>query len=99
MMLLVVEKYFQQLEVPASTKVPVASDLNVISVKDLHVLHKIVFQNRERLSGLINTQFNSEFMKLLDKVGTYQSKVSFSFLGANERRILYFIFILFFSLM
>jgi len=82
------QKYFIDIIVPGSTAVPIPNELNAVTVKDLHLLHRILFQQRDHLVISIKSQLDQqEFGKLLDKLGTYQSKVSFSFLTANDRKV------------
>jgi hypothetical protein len=54
-------------------------------MKDLHSIHQIL-QQRDQLIPLINQpSISLEFTKLLDKLGTYQHKNSFSFLNATDK--------------
>eukprot|EP01114_Cavostelium_apophysatum_P002493 TRINITY_DN12224_c0_g1_i1.p1 TRINITY_DN12224_c0_g1~~TRINITY_DN12224_c0_g1_i1.p1 ORF type:complete len:1028 (-),score=318.37 TRINITY_DN12224_c0_g1_i1:107-3190(-) len=82
----ILDKYFRQLSVPSSTTVPVATELDVVSVKDLHNIHRFLFQYRDQLAVMVSSQNIGDFGRLLDKLGSYQSKVSFSFLTASERQ-------------
>lgn len=77
--------YYQNIIIPATTTVPIPADLNVISMKDLHGIHQLL-QQRDQLMSLISPTIIQEFTKLLDKLGTYQHKNSFSFLNATDRK-------------
>eukprot|EP01121_Diplochlamys_sp_Union-15-3_P018120 TRINITY_DN6535_c0_g2_i2.p1 TRINITY_DN6535_c0_g2~~TRINITY_DN6535_c0_g2_i2.p1 ORF type:complete len:152 (+),score=28.61 TRINITY_DN6535_c0_g2_i2:362-817(+) len=58
-----------------------------LSVYDLHLLHSLVFQYQESIMPLFpDNESAAGFQKLLDKVGSYQSKVSFSFLEEAHQK-------------
>jgi hypothetical protein len=55
-------------------------------VTDLHFLHRIFTQNSEKVNALFpNQEEGQKFQKLLEKLGSYQSKISFSFLNGTDR--------------
>ena len=65
------------------TEVP---DAGALSVTDLHFLHEIFTQNTEKIVSTFQSQETAQKLhKLLEKLGSYQSKISFSFLTNNDR--------------
>eukprot|EP01117_Protostelium_nocturnum_P005113 TRINITY_DN1857_c0_g1_i1.p1 TRINITY_DN1857_c0_g1~~TRINITY_DN1857_c0_g1_i1.p1 ORF type:complete len:1256 (+),score=475.83 TRINITY_DN1857_c0_g1_i1:207-3974(+) len=79
-----VADYVQGVIVPSTTALTVPSDLNVVAVSELHTMHRILYQNNDIL---INSSEGAEFKRLLDKLGSYQNKVSFSFLTPNDQKM------------
>ena len=66
----------------------VVPDPTAVTVTDLHLLHRVFTQNTEKiLPTFQNKEASQKFSKLLEKLGSYQSKISFSFLTANDRSI------------
>lgn len=58
------------------------SHLNVVSVSDLHTLHRILYQKSDRLT---NGEDGADYKRLLDKIGSYQNKLSFSCLSLGDQ--------------
>lgn len=62
-------------------------EVNELSVYDLQIFHSLIFQHKEVILDLIEQESqSSEFQKLLDKLGSYETKVSFSFLPESEQK-------------
>jgi hypothetical protein len=63
---------------------------NAIGAEDLHCLHRIL-SNPSNLQTLItgigNRDAAAQFTKLLEQLGSYQSKISFAFLGESDRKL------------
>lgn len=56
-------------------------------MQDLHIFHSLVFQFKDKIAGsLTKEEDKNEFYRVLDKLGSYEKKVSFSFLGEGEQR-------------
>ncbi|PRP81158.1 hypothetical protein PROFUN_01992 [Planoprotostelium fungivorum] len=94
-------KFLQNLLVPSTTalsgkfppKFPppprlklkiVSSELNTVHVSDLHTMHRIFFQKSEQLT---KDEENNEYKRLLDKLGSFQNKLTFSMLAPNDQKI------------
>eukprot|EP00727_Mastigamoeba_balamuthi_P002409 m51a1_g12165 hypothetical protein (1068) ;mRNA; r:88-4311 len=55
------------------------SDLCVVSVKELHLLHRALFQNKdELLANILDDDSKREFLAKMDALGSYSSKVTFA---------------------
>jgi hypothetical protein len=64
-----------------------ADEVNELGVNDLHVFHSLVFQHKDKYLPLFSKdEHKNEFLKLLEKIGSYDKKVSFSFLGEVEQK-------------
>eukprot|EP01114_Cavostelium_apophysatum_P017693 TRINITY_DN5318_c0_g1_i2.p1 TRINITY_DN5318_c0_g1~~TRINITY_DN5318_c0_g1_i2.p1 ORF type:complete len:955 (-),score=273.67 TRINITY_DN5318_c0_g1_i2:490-3312(-) len=80
------EKYFEN-TINFSSKINAVPDLTPIDVEDLHLLHRVVTQNQDRIVGMFKSKDEAQkFSKLLDSLGSYQSKISFAFLPVNDRK-------------
>eukprot|EP01105_Mastigella_eilhardi_P024275 TRINITY_DN6307_c0_g1_i1.p1 TRINITY_DN6307_c0_g1~~TRINITY_DN6307_c0_g1_i1.p1 ORF type:complete len:1080 (+),score=357.09 TRINITY_DN6307_c0_g1_i1:23-3262(+) len=85
------QQYFKQIVAAAqncSSNLVIDSDLCAVSVKDLHLLHMLLFQHKDVILSLIaQLPERTEFEKKLDALGSYSSKVSFaSTLDATEQK-------------
>jgi hypothetical protein len=68
-------------------KLIAADEVNELGVNDLHVFHSLVFQHKDKYLPLFGKEeHKNEFLKLLEKIGSYDKKVSFSFLGEVEQK-------------
>jgi len=52
----ILDHYFKSLRVPLSTTVPVAKELDVLTVRDLHIIHRFLFQFRDQLTSQVLEQ-------------------------------------------
>eukprot|EP01130_Rhizamoeba_saxonica_P012420 TRINITY_DN5236_c0_g1_i3.p1 TRINITY_DN5236_c0_g1~~TRINITY_DN5236_c0_g1_i3.p1 ORF type:complete len:671 (-),score=143.21 TRINITY_DN5236_c0_g1_i3:1477-3450(-) len=63
-------------------------DLDImINIHDLHVFHALLFQYKDEVQSLFNNpQDAEEFNLRLEKLGSYDNKISFSFLEENHQK-------------
>ncbi|KAH3732546.1 RasGTPase-activating protein [Pelomyxa schiedti] len=82
--------YFKAVMAQASTttNLVIDSDICTVSLKDLHLLHLLLFQHKEHISSLISVDLDRKmFEKKLDDLGSYSNKVSFAFaLGSSAQK-------------
>jgi hypothetical protein len=66
---------------------PAVDEVAEVSVQDLHIFHSLVFQFKDKIAAaLTKEEDKNEFYRVLDKLGSYDKKTSFSFLGDAEQR-------------
>eukprot|EP01130_Rhizamoeba_saxonica_P015677 TRINITY_DN7083_c0_g1_i2.p1 TRINITY_DN7083_c0_g1~~TRINITY_DN7083_c0_g1_i2.p1 ORF type:complete len:928 (+),score=193.23 TRINITY_DN7083_c0_g1_i2:37-2784(+) len=58
----------------------------IISVRDLHVFHSLLFQYQSEVSHLFSEEDAQEFVRRLESLGSYENKISFSFLDENQQK-------------
>mmetsp|Transcript_22688 Transcript_22688/g.31592 ORF Transcript_22688/g.31592 Transcript_22688/m.31592 type:complete len:1101 (-) Transcript_22688:27-3329(-) len=83
----VISNYLSNVALPATTVVPIGSEFNVVTVKDLQIIHRMLFQKRDQITSLLPPSNPQEFSKLLDKLGSFQSKMSFSLSAADRKMV------------
>eukprot|EP01119_Soliformovum_irregulare_P008761 TRINITY_DN21870_c0_g1_i1.p1 TRINITY_DN21870_c0_g1~~TRINITY_DN21870_c0_g1_i1.p1 ORF type:complete len:1212 (+),score=320.20 TRINITY_DN21870_c0_g1_i1:423-3638(+) len=81
-------KYYADLALPPTTTVPTPLELNVVRMSELHVMHKVMAENKDTFMAMMLPPSEAlEFGKMLDKLGSHHSKVSFSFLATADRKM------------
>ncbi|KAH3758841.1 RasGTPase-activating protein [Pelomyxa schiedti] len=81
--------YFKVVIAQASstTNLVIDSDICAVSLKDLHLLHLLLFQHKEHSSTLISVDTDRRmFEKKLEDLGSYSNKVSFAFAGSAAQK-------------
>lgn len=59
-----------------------------VSISHLHTFHSLIFQFKDKiLSSFSNESDANEFGKMMEKLGSYEKKVSFSFLPDAEQKL------------
>lgn len=84
-----IETYFEDIiNFTAQPQTIHSVEVNELSVNDLQIFHSLIFQHKESIMPHFGQESHeSEFQKLLDKLGSYETKVSFSFLPENEQKL------------
>jgi hypothetical protein len=61
-------------------------DPKALKPDDLHMLHRIFTKNSDKVLALFHDKESGQaFSKLLAQIGSYQSKISLSFLGNHDQ--------------
>jgi Ran GTPase-activating protein (RanGAP) involved in mRNA processing and transport len=84
-----VASYFDELvNFAAQPKTIHANSLAEVSINHLHTFHSLIFQHKDKiLSSFGNEADAAEFGKMMEKLGSYEKKVSFSFLPEAEQKM------------
>eukprot|EP01117_Protostelium_nocturnum_P010171 TRINITY_DN3636_c0_g1_i1.p1 TRINITY_DN3636_c0_g1~~TRINITY_DN3636_c0_g1_i1.p1 ORF type:complete len:1020 (-),score=389.37 TRINITY_DN3636_c0_g1_i1:53-3112(-) len=84
------EKYFQDVVSfvpPEKGTALYAPDPKAVTQDDFHMIHRFFTKNSEKIMSLLKSKDeSSNFTMLMDKIGSYQSKASFSFLSNTDKK-------------
>jgi len=84
------EKYFQEIVsfVPHEKGTALyAPDPKAVRGEDFHIMHRFFTKNRSSIQELFtNKQDATTFTNLMEKIGSYSSKTSFSFLSGADKK-------------
>jgi hypothetical protein len=83
-----IDKYFSDIvNFPVNTQTVHSVEVNELSVYDLHMFHSLLFQNKDViLAKLKDTEQLADIIKLMDRLGSYEKKVSFAFLDETHQK-------------
>ena len=64
------------------------TDVAEVNINHLHTFHSLIFQHKDKILQSFATEADSvEFGKMMEKLGSYEKKVSFSFLPEAEQKM------------
>jgi len=59
-----------------------------VSINHLHTFHSLIFQHKDKILQSFQSEADAtEFGKMMEKLGSYEKKVSFSFLPEQEQKM------------
>lgn len=83
-----VAAYFDELVNFAAQPKTIHSGVGEVSVANLHAFHSLIFTHKDKiLTSFTSDSDATEFGKMMEKLGSYEKKVSFAFLPDAEQKM------------